>query len=178
MIGSIDGSSTGAKGVLRRVNPSSRSPSGFDPRWDYPQPHVVFTRVQPGDIDGLQHTNNAVYVDWCQRAAWDHSVALGLDLERYRALDRAMVITYSEFHYLQASQQGQEVAVATWIVDWDGKLTMARRFQVLRLDDGVTLLRAAMRFACVEISSGRPRRLPREFIDGYGPAVLVQGTTR
>jgi acyl-CoA thioester hydrolase len=173
VIGSADGSFTGANGVQRQVNPSSQSPSGLDPRWDYPQPHVLYTRVQAGDIDGLQHTNNTVYVDWCQRAAWNHSVALGLDLERYRALDRAMVITYSEFHYLRASQEGQEVAVATWIVEWDGKLTMARRFQVLRLDDGVTLLRAAMRFACVEISSGRPRRLPQEFVDGYGPAVLA-----
>lgn len=142
------------------------------PRWDYPAPHLLRTRVHAGDIDGLNHTNNAVYVDWCQQAAWSHSVALGLDLERYRALDRAMVITYSEFHYLQASREGDEVAVATWIVTWDRKLTMARRFQVVRLADRVTLLRAAMRFACIELSSGRPRRLPQEFIDGYGPAVL------
>ena len=143
-----------------------------DLQWDYPGPHILRTRVEPGDIDGLNHTNNAVYVDWCQRAAWGHSVALGLDLERYRALDRAMVITYSEYHYLQASRDGDEVAVATWIVEWDRKLTMARRFQVIRLSDGVTLLRAAMRFACIELSSGRPRRLPQAFIEGYGPAVL------
>ena len=51
---------------------------------------------------------------------------------------------------------------------------MARRFQVIRVSDGVTLLRAAMRFACIELSSGRPRRLPPEFIAGYGPAVLEQ----
>lgn len=142
--------------------------------WDYPHPHILHTRVQSGDIDGLNHTNNAVYVDWCQRAAWDHSVALGLDLARYQELDRAMAITYSEYHYLQASREGDEVAVATWIVDWDRKLTMARRFQVIRLNDGVTLLRAAMRFACIELSSGKPRRLPPEFIEGYGPAVLPE----
>jgi acyl-CoA thioester hydrolase len=142
------------------------------PPWDYPDPHILRTRVQAGDIDGLNHTNNAVYVDWCQQVAWAHSVALGLDLQRYRELDRAMVITYSEFHYLQASRVDDEVAVATWIVDWDHKLTMARRFQVVRVADDVTLLRAAMRFACIELSSGRPRRLPQAFIDGYGPAVL------
>ncbi|CAA0099751.1 Uncharacterised protein [Halioglobus japonicus] len=141
--------------------------------WDHPQPHIVYTKVQPEDIDGLNHTNNAVYVDWCQRAAWSHSVALGLDLPRYQALDRAMAITYSEYHYLQASREGDEVAVATWIVEWDRKLTMRRHFQVIRLSDGVTLLRAAMRFACIELSSGRPRRLPPEFIEGYGPAVLA-----
>jgi acyl-CoA thioester hydrolase len=148
--------------------------SGLDLQWDHPGPHIERTQVLSGDIDGLNHTNNAVYVDWCQRAAWGHSVALGLDLERYRALDRAMVITYSEYHYLQASREGDEVAIATWIVEWDRKLTMSRRFQVIRLDDGVTLLRAAMRFACVELSSGRPRRMPPEFIHGYGPAVLSE----
>ena len=152
--------------------------SELDVLWDYPDPHVLRTRVEVDDIDGLNHTNNAVYVDWCQRVAWSHSVALGLDLERYRALDRAMAITYSEFHYLQASREGDEVAVATWIVEWDRKLTMARRFQVVRISDGVTLLRAAMRFACIEISSGRPRRLPLEFIAGYGPAVLEQFPSR
>ena len=140
--------------------------------WDYPRPHTLQIRVGPQDIDGLNHTNNAVYVKWCEQVAWAHSVALGLDLERYRALDRAMAITRSEYDYLHASREGDEVAVATWIVDWDRRLTMQRRFQVIRLSDGVTLLRAAMRFACIEMSTGRPRRLPPEFVQGYGPAVL------
>ncbi len=142
--------------------------------WDDPDPHVLLTRVATGDIDGLQHTNNAVYVRWCEQVAWSHSESLGLDLERYRELDRAMAITRSEFDYLQSSQEGDEVAVATWIVDWDRRLTMSRRFQIIRVADGVTLLRAAMRFACIELSSGRPRRLPPEFIEGYGPAVLSE----
>lgn len=123
-------------------------------------------------MDGLNHTNNAVYVKWCEQVAWSHSVALGLDLERYEELDRAMVITRSEFDYLRASHEGDEIVAATWIVDWDRKLTMNREFQVLRIADKATLLRGRMRFACVELSSGRPRRLPTEFIEGYGPAVL------
>ena len=48
----------------------------------------------------------------------------------------------------------------------------ARLFQIVRVDDGVTLLRGGMRFACIEISTGKPRRLPHEFVEGYGPAVL------
>jgi acyl-CoA thioester hydrolase len=142
--------------------------------WDHPNPHTLRTRVAPADIDGLNHTNNAVYVKWCEQVAWAHSVELGLDLARYQTLDRAMAITRSEYHYLQSSREGEEVAVATWIVDWDKKLTMARRFQVIRIEDGVTLLRASMRFACIELSTGKPRRLPKEFIEGYGPAVLSE----
>ena len=142
--------------------------------WDHPGPHTLRKRVEAEDIDGLNHTNNAVYVKWCEQVAWSHSVVLGLDLTAYRALDRAMAITHSEYNYLQASREGDDIIAGTWIVSWDRKLTMARRFQVLRLSDGATLLRGGMRFACIEISTGKPRRLPGEFIDGYGPAVLAQ----
>ncbi len=140
--------------------------------WDHAAPFTQQSVVLPGDIDGLEHTNNTVYVKWCEQVAWAHSVSLGLDLDVYRSLDRAMAITHSEYHYLRASRQGDEVITATWIVNWDRKLTMQRRFQVIRVSDGACLLRAGMRFACIEISSGKPRRLPKEFVEGYGPAVL------
>ncbi len=140
--------------------------------WDYPQPFTFGTRVGAEDIDGLEHTNNTVYVKWCEQVAWAHSVALGLDLEAYQRLDRAMAITRSEYDYLQASRADDELVAGTWIVGWDRKLTMERRFQIMRPVDGATLLRGMMRFVCIEISSGRPRRMPPEFIAGYGPAIL------
>tara|TARA_R110000772_G_scaffold61283_4_gene138191 strand:+ start:34443 stop:34916 length:474 start_codon:yes stop_codon:yes gene_type:complete len=139
--------------------------------WDYPQPFTLETEVGAADIDGLQHTNNTVYVKWCEQVAWAHSVHLGLDLDSYRRLDRAMAITHSEYDYLQASREGDALIAGTWIVGWDRRLTMERRFQIQRPADGVTLLRGMMRFACIEISTGRPRRMPPEFIAGYGPAV-------
>lgn len=140
--------------------------------WDHPSPFTLNTSVGREDIDGLDHTNNTVYVTWCERAAWAHSTALGLDLDTYRRLDRAMAITRAQYDYLQASREGDEISVGTWIVSWDKRLTMLRHFQVIRTGDGTTLLRGSMRFVCIEMSTGRPRRLPTEFIDGYGPAVL------
>ena len=140
--------------------------------WDFPDPFTLRLEVQAGDIDGLEHTNNAVDVKWCEQVAWAHSNALGLDLDSYQRLDRAMAITRSEFDYLQASRLGDKICAATWIVSWDGRLTMQRRFQVVREGDETTLLRGTMNFACIELSSGKPRRLPREFPEGYGPAVI------
>jgi len=140
--------------------------------WDHPDPFTLEVQVSPADIDGLNHTNNTVYVKWCERVAWAHSVSLGLDLDAYRRLNRAMAITYSEFNYLQASFEGEDLIVATWITEWDRKLTMQRRFQILRPADGTTLLRGGMRFACIDLASGRPKRMPAEFVDGYGVAVL------
>ena len=134
--------------------------------WDYADPFFLDRLVSENDIDELLHTNNTVYVHWCQEAAWAHSKQLGLDIERYKELDRAMAITYSEYRYLQASNVGDKVKIGTWIVSWDRKLTMKREFQIIR-EDGSTLLRGAMHFACIEISTGKPRRLPKEFIEGY-----------
>jgi acyl-CoA thioester hydrolase len=148
--------------------------SGFD--WDFPDPFILRTDVTADDIDGLNHTNNTVYVKWCERAAWNHSVSLGLDLDSYRRLNRAMAITHAEYDYLQASRLGDSVLVATWIVHWDGRITMERRFQVIRESDGVTLLRGAVRFACIDLEKGKPRRMPQAFIDGYGVAVLQRDT--
>ena len=142
--------------------------------WDHPLPFTLETRVAAADIDGLNHTNNTVYVKWCEQVAWTHSVALGLDLDAYRQLNRAMVITHADYHYLKACHLGQNIIAATWITEWDKKLTMKRQFQIIRVEDGATLLRASMKFACIDLTSGRPRRMPQEFLDGYGVAVLTE----
>lgn len=143
-----------------------------DEGWDLPEPFLRRTLVTAADVDGLQHTNNTVYVRWCEEAAWEHSKALGLDLDSYHRLDRAMAVVEARYRYLRASHCGDAIDTATWITHWDRRLTMTRHFQCRRVADGETLLRGEVRFACIEISTGRPRRLPPDFVAGYGPAVL------
>lgn len=140
--------------------------------WDFPEPFIRRTRVSADDVDALRHTNNTVYVRWCEECAWEHSASLGMDLPRYLELDRAMAVVEGRYRYLQASYLDDEIETATWIVHWDQRLTMTRQFQIRRVADDVSLLRGEVRFACIEISSGRPRRLPREFIDAYSPAII------
>lgn len=140
--------------------------------WDLQQPFIENVQVQPDDIDELGHANNAVYVGWLERCAWQHSKSLGLGLEEYQQLNRAMVVVRHEIDYLAAAYAGEKLQMATWVVSWVGKLRMTRRFQLVRPSDGLTLLRAITTFACVEMSSGRPRRMPPEFIEGYGQAIV------
>lgn len=143
-------------------------------KWDRPRPYTLDVVVAEEDIDALNHTNNTVYVKWCERAAWQHSCSLGLDIEAYRALDRAIAIRRAEYDYIQAALLGEKLRIATWISESDGKLSMRREFQIVRLSDGVTLLRGAWQVVCIEMSSGRPRRMPPEFRDGYGAVVVSE----
>ncbi|ARU89123.1 thioesterase family protein [Pseudomonas sp. M30-35] len=139
--------------------------------WDMANPFVIDITVGADDIDGLGHANNAVYVSWLERCAWRHSQFLGLDLVEYRRLDRAMAVTRHEIDYLASAYEEQQLQMATWIVQSDQRLKMDRRFQLIRPEDGVTLLRAKTTFVCIELSSGKPKRMPSEFIDGYGKAL-------
>ena len=36
----------------------------------------------------------------------------------------------------------------------------------------LTLLRAQTTFVCIELSTGKPKRMPAEFVEGYGRALL------
>lgn len=141
-------------------------------KWDMATPFVIDLKVGSDDIDGLGHANNAVYVTWLERCAWRHSQRLGLDLSEYRRLDRAMAVLRHEIDYLASAYEDEDLQLATWIVDWDQKLKMTRQFQLVRPRDGLTLLRARTTFVCIELSSGKPKRMPAEFIEGYGPALL------
>ena len=126
---------------------------------------------QAADIDGLNHTNNAVYVQWCERVGWAHSDALGLRLADYQRLDRAMAIRRGEYDYLLPTALGERLTLATWLTASDGKLSMERRFQLVRDSDGSTVLRGRWDLVCIELSTGRPRRMPPEFVQVYGAAV-------
>lgn len=142
--------------------------------WDHAQPFVVDINVSAADIDELGHVNNATYVRWMELCAWRHSESLHLSMQDYRRLDRAMVVLRHEIDYLSAAFAGEHLQVATWIVKSDGKLRLTRHFQIVRPGDGQTLLRAESTFVCMELSSGRAKRMPDEFISRYGAAVITE----
>jgi acyl-CoA thioester hydrolase len=123
--------------------------------------------VAAADIDAYEHVNNAVYMTWFDRAAWEHSAALGLPIEKCLQLDRGMAVLRSVIAYLKPAVLGDAIRVATWLLPADGKLRVRRRFQVIREAEGATLARAEIEYACIELSSGRPSRWPPEFRERY-----------
>ena len=140
--------------------------------WDYNDPYIRTVRVLPEHIDALDHTNNTQYVTWCNETAWAHTTALGLGANEYQDLNRAMALTGADYQYLRATRLDNELMVGTWITQWDRRMTMERKMQIVDADSGDTVLRATLQFVCIEISSGRPKRPPEEFIAIYEPALV------
>lgn len=140
--------------------------------WDQPEAFILDIEVQAEHIDELGHANNAVYVTWLEQCAWQHSQSLGLGLVDYRRLDRAMAVLRHEIDYLASAFAGDCLQLGTWITDSDQRLKMKRSFQLIRPADSQTLLRAQTTFVCIELSSGKPKRMPAQFVEGYGKALV------
>lgn len=140
--------------------------------WDQAAPFTMEFSVQAEHIDFIGHVNNAVYVSWCQQAGWEHSLKLGLGFAEYQNLDAAMIIRRANYDYILSAYAGEECVMGTWLTANDHKLTMERCFQLLRKSDGKTLLRGHWQLVCIRMSNGKPRRMPIEFDERYGVAVI------
>ena len=139
----------------------------------HPAPHVIELSVREEDIDAYSHVNNPVYLGWCDRAAWSHSAALGVPLERCLALRRGMAASRIEIDFQRAAVLGDRVQAATWIVSADGRLRAERRFQFVRIADGATLAQARIDYVCINLDSGRAARMPKLFARAYVATALA-----
>lgn len=135
--------------------------------WDLPHPHTETVVVGPEHIDAYGHTNNVVYLQWLEKVAWSHSGALGLDWAAYQRLGTGFVARRHELDYLAATFPGQQLVLGTWVDENDQRVSMWRRYQIIRVDDGRTVLRARTQWVCVDPASGRPKRQPPEFLAAY-----------
>lgn len=122
-------------------------------------PYVHHVVVKAADIDYLQHVSNLVYLRWVQEAAIAHSTALGFDEAAYLARGEAWVVRRHEIDYLSSALEGELLLVETRIATM-AAANSVRRTQVLRAEDRAVLCRASTDWVYVDLSRGRPVRIP------------------
>ena len=116
-----------------------------------------------------------VYVRWLEDVSWAHIESLGMTWELHEETGKAMAITRTEIDYLAAANTGDRLILGTWLTGYDGRFRSSRQFQLVRVADGKTLVRAVSTHACVDLKSQRPARAPRAFGEILGGAVVPGG---
>jgi len=124
--------------------------------------------VEPEHCDTQGHVNNAVYVQWMDKAAYAHSRDVGYDWDRYQQLGATFVVRRHEIEYLSPAFSGDTIVVATWPCVMK-RFNATRRHQIIRPADGLTLARAHTQWIYVDQQTTRPRRMPQEMIDAFDP---------
>ncbi len=125
--------------------------------------------VGAGDIDAFNHVNNARYVDWANEIAWAHSNALGLSMADYIRIGVGCVVWRHEFDYVAPVHEGDEIEIATWIAENDNRVRLVRAYEMRDRRSGKAVFRGRTKFVCIDMKTGRPARMPPEFIAAYEP---------
>lgn len=137
--------------------------------WRVAPAYIDYITVTEAHQDEFAHTNNVSYLQWLEKAAWGHSKALGLDIAAYYRLGCGCVVRKHELNYLLTTHIGDELAIGTWISANDGKLSTVRDYQIIRMSDDKTVLTAQTHFICVDMKTGKPKRMPSAFVAAYVP---------
>lgn len=132
---------------------------------DEPRRHSIAITAQPADIDELGHVSNLVYVRWVQDVAQAHSTAVGWDSAAYRDHGAVFVVRRHEIDYVQPVFAGEALTATTWI-EWSKAVSSERRTEIAR--DGQVVARASTLWAFVDMSTGKPRKIPDTIRGAFG----------
>jgi acyl-CoA thioester hydrolase len=127
-------------------------------------------RVEWRDIDPAQHVNNANYLAYVEECNVAVAVAHGWPLSRLMAAGIGIVARRYRIEYREPALMDDELEVTTFISDVK-RATAVRHYGVTRVADGALLARAHVLWVFVDLATGRPRRIPAEFLAAFAPNV-------
>ncbi|BAZ16954.1 hypothetical protein NIES4071_88320 [Calothrix sp. NIES-4071] len=116
-------------------------------------------RVRHYEMDALGHVNNAVYQNYLEQAAIEHSEALGFNFEVYQELGGVFVMRRVEIDYLRPAVASDTLEITTWLEEIRGTRAR-RRYEIRKQNQNDLLVTAEALWVWVETKSMRPRPIP------------------
>ncbi|GAA6616940.1 acyl-CoA thioesterase [Scytonema sp. NUACC26] len=123
------------------------------------QAFKTLLRVRHYEMDALGHVNNAVYQNYLEQAAIEHSEHLGLTLDIYRELGGVFVMRRVEIDYLRPAVAGDTLEVTTWLKEMRGTRAY-RQYEIRKQNQEDLLVTAEVLWVWVDVKTMRPRPIP------------------
>ena len=117
-------------------------------------------------MDALGHVNNAVYQNYLEQVAIEHSEHLGFTFDVYRELAGVFVMRRVEIDYLSPAVAGDTLEVTTWVKEMRGSRAF-RSYEIRKQNQDRLLVIAEAMWVWVEINTMRPRPIPSKLSDGF-----------
>lgn len=130
------------------------------------QPFTTQIRVRHYEMDALGHVNNAIYQNYLEQAAVEHSEHLGLTLELYRKLGGIFVMRRIEIDYLRPAVAGDHLQVTTWLEEMRGSRAV-RRYEIRKPDNDHLLVTAEALWVWVDATTMRPKAIPSVLLKAF-----------
>ncbi|MDF5724639.1 MAG: thioesterase family protein [Rhizonema sp. PD37] len=130
------------------------------------QPFKTLLRVRHYEMDALGHVNNAVYQNYLEQVAIEHSEHLGLTFDVYRELGGVFVMRRVEIDYLSPAVAGDTLEVTTWVKEMRGSRAF-RSYEIRKQNQDRLLVIAEAMWVWVESKTMRPKPIPSRLSDGF-----------
>ena len=129
-------------------------------------PFKTLLRVRHYEMDALGHVNNAVYQNYLEQAAIEHSEYLGLTLDVYRQVGGVFVMRRVEIDYLRPAVAGDTLEVTTWLKEMRGTRAF-RCYEIRKQNQDNLLVKAEALWVWVDAQTMRPRPIPSLMLDKF-----------
>jgi acyl-CoA thioester hydrolase len=126
-------------------------------------------RVRHYELDAFNHVNNAVYANYMQEAAIEASTAAGYSPSWYREQGTSWFIRQLSIRYYLQAAYGDELDVTTWVSDMR-RVASNREYKITRASDGAQVARARVNWVYIDLKTGQPLRIPKEFEKDFEPS--------
>ena len=116
--------------------------------------------VQQHDIDGLNHVNNVVYLQWVQDVATAHwqSLASAEIQKKY-----SWVVLKHEIEYFSPALMNDVLIVKTWVEKSEG-VRSERHVEFYNQKTNKLLVRAKTNWCLLDANTMRPRRIEEDIL--------------
>ncbi len=130
------------------------------------QPFKTLLRVRHYEMDAIGHVNNAVYQNYLEQAAIEHSEYLGFTFDIYRELGGVFVMRRVEIDYLRPAVAGDTLEVTTWLKEIRGSRAL-RCYEIRKQNQADLLVTAEALWIWVDTKTMRPRPIPSLLLDKF-----------
>ena len=119
-------------------------------------------KVQPEDIDVLNHVNNVVYLQWVQEASMKHWTEL---TKNQKFDDYVWVVVRHEIDYIRQALLGDDLLIKTWVGKTENSFSI-RHVEVYREQKIIT--RAATTWRLLDVKTFKPTNIPAQMLEVLG----------
>jgi acyl-CoA thioester hydrolase len=122
------------------------------------------TRIYYGDTDAGGVIYYANYLKYFEKSWFEYLAARGLSLAQWQEKGIYFIINRVEVDFITSAQYGEMIQVQTDVAQVKGA-SFTFQHRVILKDNGKLLAEGKNQMVCIT-KEGKPRRLPKEFLQG------------
>ncbi len=132
---------------------------------DHPRQHTGVHRVRFDECDAGGAMRPSSLLRAVQDLAWQHSIAVGFDRDRYQALGLTWLVRFVDLRIERSIGSGETLRMTTRITGL--RRVWARRETIIRIGDHQQAVSGSTIDWVLVDAAGRPTRVPDDIVHGF-----------